>query len=70
MKITTELEKLNSFEQKINFNIDLLEVTKCFCDMNYDKAPEITTISTILDVLLTTQKELATDFDILLSQKN
>lgn len=66
MKITTEIDKINDLEQKINFSIDLLEVAKGFCEINYDKASEMSSISTVIEILLKNQKELAGNLDSLL----
>lgn len=57
------VEKLNEFERKINFNIDLLNVLKGYCDLNYEKSAELVAISTVLELLLDKQMELASEFD-------
>lgn len=63
-----KIEKINSIERNINLNIDLLDVAKDFCEFNFDKAAEISALFTMLEIMLKKQKELATEFDMFLSQ--
>jgi len=58
-----DTEILNNVEQKINTNLDLLEIAKTFCDSNYEKATEIASLDSIIEIILANQKELTKDFD-------
>ena len=60
-------EKLNEFEREINTSIDLLNVAKGYCDLNYDKSSELVAISTVIEILLNKQLKLASDFDSLMT---
>ena len=60
-------EKLNEFERDINAIIDLLSVAKGYCDLNYDKSSELVAISTVIEILLSKQLKLASDFDSLMT---
>lgn len=63
MERTKQLDIFNNIERKVNFNIHLLKVAKDFCEFNFDKANEISTLFTILEIALAKQKEIASNFD-------
>lgn len=67
MKNEVCAEKLNEFEREINTSIDLLSVAKGYCDLNYDKSSELVAISTVIEILLSKQLKLASDFDSLIT---
>lgn len=60
------MEKISKFEEKLNFSIDLLELAKSYCDVNYDKSMEVSTIATALELVILKQKELVKELDYLL----
>ena len=68
MKIMEITDELICFERKLRFSVDLLEITKGFCELNYDKAPEVSSILTALELLLNEQRDLSSRFDVILSK--
>ncbi len=63
MMIINDDDNILKLEQKITFGIGLLEVAKTYCDFNYEKSQEFTALSSVLEVLLNNQKELAANLD-------
>ena len=60
------VENFNNIEKMIFSNINLLEVARGYCENNYDKAPEIISINTIIEIILEKQKTIASSIDRLL----
>lgn len=63
MMIINDEDNILNLEQKITFSIGLLEVAKTFCDFHYEKSQEFISLSSVLEVLLKNQKELAANLD-------
>ena len=63
MMVINDKDSILNLEQKITFGISLLEVAKTYCDFCYDKSQEFIALSSLLDVVLKNQKELAASFD-------
>ncbi len=57
------IEKLIEIEALIVSNINLLEITKTYCENNYDKSNEITAIGAIINIILDKQKLLIKALD-------
>ena len=57
------IEKISHIEEQITLNIDLLEIAKSYCEHNFDKASEISTLGTIIGIILDEQQRLARSFD-------
>lgn len=68
MENLSTLEKITELEQKITSNVDLLEVAKVYCDFNYDKSDEVSTIGAVLEIALENQKEIAKNLDSIIVQ--
>lgn len=67
MMIINDNDSILNLEQKITFSINLLEVAKSYCDFHYDKSQEFIALSSVLDVLLKNQRELAGKLDGIIS---
>lgn len=63
MEIEKYIEKFNTIEEQITLSIDLLEIAKSYCDCNFDKASEVSTLGAIIGIVLKEQKNLASNFD-------
>ena len=63
MQIKEYTEKFNTIETLITENINLLEIAKTYCDANFDKSNEVSTLSSLISLLLKNQKKLSKDFD-------
>ena len=63
MEMEDLIEKISHIEEQITLNIDLLEIARDYCEYNYDKASEISTLGTIINIILTGQQSLARSFD-------
>ena len=50
-------------EEKINLCIDLLEVAKTYCEFNYDKSSELSSVGSLISIILDLEKELANEYD-------
>ena len=57
------MENIIEFEQKMNTNIDLLEIAKDYCEFNLDKSVTPSTLISLIDIVLQNQKKLINDFD-------
>lgn len=57
------MEKFNELEQKLNANIDLLEVTRSYCESNYDKSNELSILHSVLEVIINNEKEAKKTLD-------
>lgn len=62
------IKEITDLEQKLNTGLDLLEVAKTYCEFNYDKADELSAISSVLDVVIQIQKSAAITLDNLLTK--
>lgn len=58
MENTLNLEKFARLEQKIAHGANLLEITKSYCELNYDQSKEIPALISILEVILDNQRML------------
>ena len=63
MELRNIAEEVAQIEERIILNIELLEIAKSYCEYNFDKASEVSTLGAILDVILREQKALADSFD-------
>ncbi len=63
METEVLIEKISLIEEQITMNIDLLEIAKDYCEYNFDKAREIAALSTIINIILAEQHNLARSFD-------
>ena len=52
------LEKIVDLEQKTSLGMDLLEVAKCYCEQNFEKAAELGTLNSLLELALSNQKQV------------
>lgn len=59
------MDKIIELEQRLNVNVDLLEVAKSYCDLNSDKSTEMSSLSSVLDIVLKNQKDIAKNLDFL-----
>lgn len=66
MELERIAEELSQIEEQITLNIDLLEIAKSYCDYNFDKASEVSSVGAILSVILKEQRALAEKFDSIL----
>lgn len=62
-------KKITLSEEKVISCINLLEIAKNYCENNYDKGTEITSLSTLLGVILEEQNELLDCIDEMSSLK-
>lgn len=58
MENILNLEKIARMEEKISHGVNLLEITKTFCECNYDQSKEIPALISILEVILDNQRML------------
>ena len=63
MEIGKYIENMNKIEEHVNLSINLLKVAKTYCEYNFDKAGEVSTLNSIIDIVLNEQKTLANDID-------
>ena len=56
------MKDIIKLEQRINTNIDLLEIAKDYCEFNQDKSCASSLLS-LIEVVLTNQKKLISEFD-------
>lgn len=57
------MEEFIDFEQKININIDLLEIAKDYCEFNNDRGMSTSSLISLIEIMLQNQKTLIADFD-------
>jgi len=57
------VNQLSKIEAQALSNINLLEIAKDYCKFNMGKCSEISTLETLLDVILTVQRELTDNLD-------
>ena len=58
-------ENVVDIEEKVISNLNLLELAKAYCELNYDKSDELLVISTVIDIVLKNQKELIKKIDLI-----
>ena len=58
-----DIEKLLKFEQDFNTATDLLKIAKSYCEHNYDKASEVNSLGTMLEIILDNHKCLSNQLD-------
>ena len=46
-------------EEKVSLSLDLLEVAKGYCAYNFDKGQELVALSSVIDILIDVQKDIA-----------
>ena len=61
------VSKICSLEEKLNVNNDLILVAKNYCESNYDKVSEISTLYSMLEIISEKQKEISFVLDEILS---
>ncbi len=66
MEIKNTNIDINYLEQKMTLCSDLLEIAKTYCEFAYDKKNSVSALGSIIDVILTTQREIADRFDSML----
>ena len=54
-----KFKNLTELEEKLNVSRDLVEVAYSYCLANSEKADEISTLSSVLDLVLKTHKDLS-----------
>lgn len=57
------LKKTTLIEEKITLSLDLLEVAKGYCEKNFDKGKEVVALSSVIDILIDVQKNIADFID-------
>ncbi len=57
------LKKTTLIEEKITLSLDLLEVAKGYCEKNFDKGKEVVALSSVIDILIDVQKDIADFID-------
>ena len=45
-------------EKDLHKNIDLLKIAKSYCDSNYEKSDEITTLGSLLELIIKKQADV------------
>ena len=61
------VSKICSLEEKLNVNNDLILVAKNYCESNYDKVSEISTLYSMLEIISEKQKEISFVLDEIIS---
>ena len=51
------MDKLIELEEKLTTNIDLLEISRSYCEFNYDKSNELLVLYSMLDVIIHNQRD-------------
>ena len=57
------MEKLTEPEQILNSNIDLLEVTRSYCESNWDKSNELSILYSVLEIIINNEREAKKTLD-------
>lgn len=57
------MEKMKEIEEKVNIGVDLLEIAKTYCEINYDKAKELAALSSLLEVISENQRNISRAID-------
>ena len=57
------MKKIIELERQLNANTDLLEITKAYCEHNFEKSNELSTLITILEIILDNQKKATKTLD-------
>ena len=57
------IENLTALEEKLNTSRDLLEIAYSYCVSNSEKSDEISTLSSILDLILKTNHDLILELE-------
>ena len=67
MKMIEDEISISYLEEKINSNIDLLEIAKKYCEFSYDSVDATVPLISLVEVLLKNQHDIAEKFDSLVS---
>ena len=54
-----KIKKLTELEEQLNVSRDLMEVAYSYCISNVEKSDEMSTLSSILDLILKSHKDLS-----------
>lgn len=57
------MENMKEIEEKVNIGVDLLEIAKSYCEVNYDKARELAALGTLLEIISENQQNISRAID-------
>ena len=63
MEMEDLIVKISHIEEQITLNINLLEIARGYCEYNFDKACEISTLGSLIEIILDNQQNLAKNVD-------
>ena len=57
------MEKFIELEQKLDLNMDLLELARSYCELNTDKSREMSALHSVLDIIIDNQEDAKKTLD-------